>query len=199
MTVFGRFTIKVVASAGLCGAAIALSPGAEASPLKTGGAACLQGMSDEVAAPAAAAPAAAGGVCAAGAPVTDMAGVPLVAPGALPVVPAGAPLIAFGPPVPPIPVAPPVVPPIPVTPPVPPIPVAPPIPPPVPIPPGAPLIALGPVAAGAPVAAPAPVGAPIVGLAGTFGGKGDPISPPPEGGPTPAQPTMPGPSATDGG
>ena len=39
MTTFDRFTIKVVGIAGLCGAAIALSPGAAAAPpIKTGGA-----------------------------------------------------------------------------------------------------------------------------------------------------------------
>ena len=54
MTVFGRFNITAGAIAGLCGAAIALSPDAAATPLKTGGGyACVQGMSGEAAAPAA--------------------------------------------------------------------------------------------------------------------------------------------------
>ena len=43
MTIFDRFNIKVVVSAGLCGAAIALSPDAAAAPLKTGGYECIQG------------------------------------------------------------------------------------------------------------------------------------------------------------
>ncbi|MCV7100267.1 beta-xylosidase, partial [Mycobacterium palustre] len=38
MTVFDRFNVKVGATiAGLCGAAIAMSPDAAATPLKTGG------------------------------------------------------------------------------------------------------------------------------------------------------------------
>ncbi|HYB82510.1 MAG TPA: hypothetical protein VED43_12860, partial [Mycobacterium sp.] len=37
MTTFDRFKIKVVAGAGLCGAAIALSPDAAATTLITGG------------------------------------------------------------------------------------------------------------------------------------------------------------------
>ena len=45
MTVFDGRNIKVVAIAGFCGAAIALSPDAAAAPLKTGGYACVQGMS----------------------------------------------------------------------------------------------------------------------------------------------------------
>ena len=55
MRAFDRFSIKVVGIAGLCGAAIALSPDAAAAPpIKTGGAyACVQGMSGEGAAPAA--------------------------------------------------------------------------------------------------------------------------------------------------
>ena len=64
MRTFGRFNIKVAGIAGLCGAAIALSPDAAAAPpIKTGGAyACVQGMSGELGAPAA------GGGAAAGAP-----------------------------------------------------------------------------------------------------------------------------------
>jgi hypothetical protein len=117
MTTFDRFSIKVVAGIGLCGAAIALSPGAIAAPLKTGGAACMYGSAGEAAAPAAAGAAgAAGAACApAGAPIADMAGAPVAAPipGGLPfpagapvpagagaplpvAVPAGAPLIALG-------------------------------------------------------------------------------------------------------
>ena len=55
MTIFDRFNIKVVASAGLCGAAIALSPVAAAVPLITGGYGCIQGAAAN-AAPLAAAP-----------------------------------------------------------------------------------------------------------------------------------------------
>ncbi|MGB9302424.1 MAG: hypothetical protein WCB92_01725, partial [Mycobacterium sp.] len=49
MTIFDRFNIKVIAAgAGLCGVAIALSPVAAATPLKTGGGvACIQGMAGE--------------------------------------------------------------------------------------------------------------------------------------------------------
>src|SRR6201987_2377184 len=75
MTVFDRFNITVGAIAGLCGAAMALSPDAAATPLKTGGHACVQGMSGETAAlagaeglPAAGGPGAAGGLPAAGGP-----------------------------------------------------------------------------------------------------------------------------------
>jgi hypothetical protein len=50
MTVFDRFNITVGAIAGLCGAAIALSPDAAATPLKTGGYACVQGLSGDTAA-----------------------------------------------------------------------------------------------------------------------------------------------------
>ena len=52
MASFDRFSIKVVAGVGLCGAAIALSPDAAAASLKTGGYACMQGAAGEVAAPA---------------------------------------------------------------------------------------------------------------------------------------------------
>ncbi|MBZ4622238.1 hypothetical protein GBO18_20165, partial [Mycobacterium avium subsp. hominissuis] len=101
MAIVDRFNMKVVASAGLCGAAIALSPDAAAAPLITGGHACIQGQSGEAApaaggpvaggAPAATAPPAAGappagGAVAAGAtdmcaaPLTDMSGVPMAVP-----------------------------------------------------------------------------------------------------------------------
>jgi len=165
MTIFDRFNIKVVAGAGLCGAAMALSPEAAAAPLKTGGYACVQDQAGDAAAPAAAG--APGGVCAS-APLTDMAGVPVIAPG--PVVPVGAPLIALGPPVPagaPLPLGAP-------------LPV---------VPAGAPLIALGPVLAGAPVDG--IVAAPIIDMAGA---KDAPTGPAPAGGPVPGQPALPGPS-----
>jgi hypothetical protein len=101
MTILDRFNIKVVASTGLCAAAIALSPDAAASPFMTGGYACIQSSAGGAAAPAAAGgPVAAGaggaGACVpASAPVADMAGIPMALPGPLPVGPpvaAGAPL-----------------------------------------------------------------------------------------------------------
>ncbi|MGB9251723.1 MAG: beta-xylosidase, partial [Mycobacterium sp.] len=52
MAAFDRFSIKVVAGVGLCGAAIALSPNVAAALLNTGGYACMQGAAGEVAAPA---------------------------------------------------------------------------------------------------------------------------------------------------
>jgi hypothetical protein len=183
MAIVDRFNIKVVAGAGLCGAAIALSPDAAAAPLITGGQACIEGQSGELA-PAAGGPAAgagavaggapaaggagtvaagtpgAGGICAA--PMTDMSGVPMAVPGPLPV---GAPV----PIVPPLPLAPPV-----------------PIVPPVPVvPAGAPLIALGgPAAAGE-------AAAPLIDMSGV---KDAPTGPAPTGGPAAGQPTRPGPS-----
>ena len=53
MTILDRFNIKVVASAGLCAAAIALSPDAAAAPFATGGYACIQSSAGGAAAPAA--------------------------------------------------------------------------------------------------------------------------------------------------
>ena len=89
MAIVDRFNMKVIASAGLCGAAIALSPGAAAAPLITGGHACIEGQSGEAApaagGPIAGAPVAAGApadLCAA--PLTDMSGVPMAVPGPLP-------------------------------------------------------------------------------------------------------------------
>src|SRR6201992_4274203 len=101
MASFDRFSIKVVAGVGLCGAAIALSQDAAAAPLKTGGYACMQGAAGEVAAPAVAGgaagagPAVAGGAAAcapAAAPLAEMSGAPVAAP-----VPAGAPVSAGAP------------------------------------------------------------------------------------------------------
>ncbi|MGE2818156.1 hypothetical protein ACQI5H_23890 [Mycobacterium heidelbergense] len=173
-----RFSIKVVASAGLCGAAIALSPDAAAAPLITGGHACTQQQAGEVPAVVGGPAEAAGGpVLAAGgsivetcaAPLTDMSGVPLVVPGPVgapivPVVPAGVPLLP-GPL--PLPLGAPVAPVVPA---------------------GAPLIALG-----------APVEAPLDGVATAplldmSGVKDAPTGPAPTGGPVPGQPVMPGPS-----
>jgi hypothetical protein len=83
---FDRFKIRVVATTvGLCGLALTLSPAASANSMYTGGGyACLQSAAGEVSGvPAGAAP-----VCAAAAPVADMAGVPMALPGPLPAGPA---------------------------------------------------------------------------------------------------------------
>lgn len=174
MTAFDRFSIRVVAGVGLCGAAIAFSAAAAAAPWKTGGAACMYGTAGEIGAPAVAGAAggagaagaggagAAGAGCApAGAPIADMAGAPAAAgapvpagapiPGGLPF-PAGAPIPAGAP----LPVA---------------------------VPAGAPLIALG----GVP-------GAPLVDMAGVAGGKGAPAGSAPTTGPVAGQPLQPGPT-----
>ena len=71
MAIFDRLGIKVVAGVGLCGVAMALSPDAGASSLKTGGYSCVQGIAGETA-PAA------------------VAGGPVVAPVCFPPAPAGA-------------------------------------------------------------------------------------------------------------
>ncbi|MCV7028434.1 hypothetical protein [Mycobacterium sherrisii] len=176
MPIFDRFNIGVVACAGLCGAAIALSPDAVAVPYMTGGGACMYGQAGEAGgAPAAGGPAAAAAPCAA--PLTDMAGVPLVVPGpGIVPVPAGAPLIALGPPIPPVPLGAP----LPLG--APPVPIA------APLPLGAPLVALGGVADGVPVA-------PLIDMAGA---KDAPSGPPPTGGPVDGQPVSPGPSPVHG-
>ncbi|MCV7409885.1 hypothetical protein AWC05_23520 [Mycobacterium florentinum] len=180
MTIFDRFNIGVVASAGLCGAAIALSPDAAAVPYMTGGGACMYGQAGEV--PAAGGPVGAAGAGAAAAPcaapLTDMAGVPMVVPGpGIVPVPAGAPLIALGPPIPPVPLGAP----LPLG--APPVPIA------APLPLGAPLVALGGVADGIPVA-------PLIDMSGV---KDAPTGPAPTGGPVAGQPVSPGPSPVHGG
>ena len=236
MAIFDRFNIKIVVSAGLCGAAIALCPDAAAAPLITGGGACLRGQSGEIGAPVLAGGALAGGgaplplaggpvpaaggpvpaaappqVCTTGAPLTDMAGVPVVVPGPLAEIPEGIPLIALGPPVaaPPVPVplgGPPVPvplggPPVPVPLGVPPVPVplgVPPIPvplgvPPVPVPVVAPVVPIGaPLVAFGPEAVLPAGAAPIIDMSGT--GKGTPTGPAPAGAPVSGQPFLPGPS-----
>ena len=142
MAIFDRFDLKVIAVGGLCGVAIALSPGIAAA----GGYECLQTSAGE-AGPAAAAP-----ICA---PVTEMAGVPMALP---------------GPPLVPPPLVPPLVPP-PLVPPLVPPPLVPPLVPPVPIvpigapiagAPLAPLTTMGGAAGGkGDSTGPAPVGAPL--------------------------------------
>src|ERR1700741_1924834 len=67
MAIVERFNIKVVASAGLCAAAIAVSPYAAAAPLITGGYGCSQPLAGGVLA-AAGGPEATGGPAAAGGP-----------------------------------------------------------------------------------------------------------------------------------
>ncbi|MCE9515794.1 MAG: hypothetical protein K8R24_07670 [Mycobacterium sp.] len=170
-----RLAIRVIAGAGLCGAALALSPLASAAPWKTGGYECIEDAAGTVGDPVAAA------ICA-GAPVADMAGIPMALPGPLPAAAAAgaAAAAAVGLPVPLV------VPPVPVV--VPPVPA---VVPPVPV--GA--AALGvpvPVGAG-PLGAPLPVGLPIIDMSG-LGGKGVPTGPPPAGGPLPGQPIPPGPT-----
>src|ERR1700740_3685309 len=65
MAIVERFNIKVVASAGVCAAAIAVSPYAAAAPLITGGYGCSQPLAGGVLA-AAGGPEAPGGPAAAG-------------------------------------------------------------------------------------------------------------------------------------
>lgn len=91
LRIIDRFCVAVVAGAGLCGAALALSPGAVATPFATGGGAnCLETQAGFGAAP--------------------IAGAPVVLPGPIPL----APVVPVVPPVPPIvPPVPPIVPPIP--------------------------------------------------------------------------------------
>lgn len=174
MTIFDRFNIGIVASAGLCGAAIALSPDAAAVPYMTGGGACMYGEAGAPAAGPVGAGGAAGAAAPCAAPLTDMAGVPMVVPGpGIVPVPAGAPLIALGPPVPVVP----------------PLPFAPPVPIGAPLPLGAPLVALGGVADGLPVA-------PLIDMSGV---KDAPTGPAPTGGPVAGQPVSPGPSPVHGG
>lgn len=105
MAIFDRFTVRAVAAgAGLCGLALALTPDVAAAPLVTGGYDCYSASAGEVgAAPAA--------PCApAGAPISEMAGVPMALPGPVPVVPAAppVPVVPLAPPVPVVPAAPPV-------------------------------------------------------------------------------------------
>lgn len=166
MTPCDRLKIKAVAGAGLCGAALALSPDAAAVPLITGGYACVQGIAGETA-PAAA------------------AGGPLVAEVCSPPAPAGAALSGAGgaAPVAPGPVAAPA-------------PVGAPVGAPLPAGAGAPVLPAGAGApVGAPVlaGAPAPGGALFTELAGGVGGKGVPTGSAPTAGPVSGQPILPGP------
>jgi hypothetical protein len=143
MAIFDRFDLKVIAVGGLCGVAIALSPGIAAA----GGYECLQTSAGQ-----------AGPAAPACAPVTEMAGVPMALPGP-PLVP---PLVP--PPLVPPPLVPPVVPPPLVPPLVPPVPI---VPIGAPIAAGAPLApitTMGGAAGGkGDSTGPAPAGAPVAG------------------------------------
>jgi hypothetical protein len=89
---FDLFGITVAASAGLCAAALAFSPGAAAAPLPTGGPGCVQKMAGLEALTGV--PACVDQMAGLAAPVAGAAPlVPAVLPGP-PVVPAGAPLPA---------------------------------------------------------------------------------------------------------
>jgi hypothetical protein len=61
-----------------------------------------------------------------------------------------------------------------------------------PVPVAAPLPVVAPVPVAAPV--PAPAGAPLAELSGSYGGKGQPTGPLPDGAPVPGQPIQPGPA-----
>jgi len=93
LRIIDRFCVAVAAGAGLCGAALALSPGAVATPLRTGGGNCIEQQMGFAAGPVAAAP--------------------VVLPGPVPIAPA-VPVVPVVPPVPPVPVVPPVAPVVPV-------------------------------------------------------------------------------------
>ena len=85
MTPCDRLKIKAVAGAGLCGAALALSPDAAAVPLITGGYACVQGIAGETAPTAAAGGPVVAEICSppapAGAALSGAGGAAPVAPG----------------------------------------------------------------------------------------------------------------------
>ncbi|MCV7096439.1 hypothetical protein [Mycobacterium kubicae] len=152
-----RFCLAVVAGAGLCGAAMALTPSAAAAPLPTGGPSCIEQLAGVGALPMPAAP-----VVLPGPPVA----------GAVPLAPV-------------IPAVPPVVPPVPVAPVgAPPAPVAPPAAPVVPAAGAAAPPAAGPAAAPVNKAAGAGKGAPA-GPALTFDPLILPGPPPPAPAPAP--------------
>ncbi|MGB8406660.1 MAG: beta-xylosidase, partial [Mycobacterium sp.] len=71
---FDRFTMTVVAGAGLCVAAMALTPNAAAVPLKTGGTHCVYDSAGNVIAGAGGAAGAAGGAVPASACCAGMGG-----------------------------------------------------------------------------------------------------------------------------
>ena len=170
MAVFDRLSIRVAAvGAGLCGIALALSPGVA----QAGGYDCLQTTAGEAPAAAGAGVAGAGAGAAACAPISEMSGVPIL-PGPPVAPPPVIPPVAPPPVVPPLlpPPVPPVVPPL-LPPPVVP-PVVPPVAPPPIIPPVAPLVP----AAGA-------VGGLPTSTMGGLAGKGDMTGPAPSGAPAP--------------
>ena len=101
MKIFDRFNTALLVSAGLCGAALAFSPGAAAAPLPTGGPTCVEQMSGL--AGAAAAPAALPAVLPG--PPPAVIPPPLLPPG-VPLLPPGVPALPPG-----VPALPPVLPP----------------------------------------------------------------------------------------
>jgi hypothetical protein len=174
MAIFDRLGIKVIAGVGLCGAAMALSPDAAATSLKTGGYSCVQGIAGDTAPAAVAGGPVVAPVCvppaSAGAALSGASGPAAAAP-----VPAGAPA---GAPVPagagaPVPVG-------------------------APVRAGAGAPAPVGAPAGLPVGAPVIAGAPTPGDAlltgvGGLAGKDAPTGTRPTGGPVPGQPILPGP------
>lgn len=189
-----RFAITMIAGAGLCAAAMTLSPGAAAVPLKTGGYHCdVQNAAGAVPAPAAGgAGAGAAAAAAVPAPCDAVDAVSLSAmPAGVPVLP-GPPPVVVPPVVPPLapPLVPPVVPPL-----APPLvpPVVPPLAPPL-APPLVPPVPLGAGAAAAPAVVPALDAAAIANANGIVAGKEAVAGPPPAGvGPSGGVPTQPGP------
>lgn len=189
-----RIAITMIAGAGLCAAAMTLSPAAAAVPFKTGGYHCdnAAGTAPAAGAPAAAGAAGAAGAGGAAAPCDAVDAVSLSA------LPAGVPVLPGPPPVVVPPLAPPLVPPVvpplapPLVPPVPPL--APPLVPPV-VPPLAPPL-VPPVPLGAGAAAPiipALDAAAIANANGIVAGK-EAVAPPVTGvGPAGGVPTQPGP------
>ncbi len=166
MISFGRIAVKIVASAGVCATAVAVSPSAAAVPLKTGGYSCDAGAAAPAAgAPAAGAPAAAAAAAAAPCAAPAVESSDIIGPlAAAPVVPAAVPPVPAV--VPPVPAAvPPVVPPIPA---------------------GLPI--------GAPIPIAAALAAIPMDMGGiTEGKEGRTLRPVDAGGPTPNLPTQPGP------
>ena len=168
MAIFDRLGIKVIAGVGLWGAAMALSPDAAASSLKTGGYSCVQGIAGETAPAAVAGGPVVAPVCVPPAPAAaalyGAAGSATAAP-----VPAGAPAGAGAT----VPVG-------------------------APVPAGAGAPAPVGAPAGLPVGAPVIAGAPTPGDAlftgvGGLAGKDAPTGTRPTGGPVPGQPILPGP------
>jgi hypothetical protein len=179
-----RFTITAIAGAGLCAAAMALSPHAAAAPFKTGGYHCA----DSSGAVPAGAAAAGGGADAAACNAVDAVSLSGL-PAGVPVLPGPPPVVVPPPLVPPLvpPVVPPLAPPL-----VPPL--VPPLAPPL-LPPLVPPVPLG-AGAAAPLVSALDTAA-IANANGLVPGKEAVAGPPPAGvGPDRGVPTQPGPSRT---